>query len=455
MPASPPAQLRGYVRAVPATTGFVSSPIPEAETVTTSPGLRKAGGSMNVPQPRGVPVESTSPGRSVMMELSHSIATGGGPICSRTYASWRSSPLTYDCDADVLPVGKLVLRDDARPHRAERVEALSKVDLVVVELHGASADIVDHGVSEDVVERVLRPHVLGGLADHHAELDLVVDRKPVLAQRARGVAGHALDDVVVGRDDDVLARADDGGGQLGEIPAQLVGGNVVGILVAVARVVDARAEDRPRTNRMDDAVDLDRIARPSSCGALETSLPIPDQIEGVVVACGEDVVADLDATCHLRPREVLHDAHFSNSLAFGCLWRAIVQNCRVAAVRSGVLGGLACEPAGRALDVCCPVELRALDADTVRGRPRNERRDTASPGARDRGGAVGRQRLRAHDRIVDAEADVVDAFTVLRERAGDVALVIQRLHELDERISGVEVGEADARLGELFGVDDV
>ena len=115
---------------------------------------------------------------------------------------------------------------------------------------------------------------------------------------------------------------------------------------------------------------------------------------------------------------------------------------------------LACEPAGRALDVCCPVELRALDADTVRGRPRNERRDTASPGARDRGGAVGRQRLRAHDRIVDAEADVVDAFTVLRERAGDVALVIQRLHELDERISGVEVGEADARLSELFGVDD-
>ena len=94
VPASPRLTLRGYVRAVPATTGLVSSPIPEAETVTTSPGLRKAGGSMKVPQPRGVPVERTSPGRSVMMELSHSIATGGGPICSRTYASWRSSPLT-------------------------------------------------------------------------------------------------------------------------------------------------------------------------------------------------------------------------------------------------------------------------------------------------------------------------------------------------------------------------
>ena len=58
------------------------------------------------------------------------------------------------------------------------------------------------------------------------------------------------------------------------------------------------------------------------------------------------------------------------------------------------------------------------------------------------------------ERIVDAEADVVDAFPVLGERAGDVALVIQRLHELDERVSGVEVGEADARLRELFAVDD-
>jgi hypothetical protein len=121
---------------------------------------------------------------------------------------------------------------------------------------------------------------------------------------------------------------------------------------------------------------------------------------------------------------------------------------------SGALGGLVCEPAGRALDIGCPVELRALDADAVRGRSRNKRRNTASPGARDRGGAVGRQGLRGEKRIVYAEADVVDAFPVLGERAGDVALVIKRLHELDERVSGVEVGEAHARLREIFGVND-
>ncbi len=71
---------------------------------------------------------------------------------------------------------------------------------------------------------------------------------------------------------------------------------------------------------MDDAVDLDRIARASSGRALEASLPIPDQIECVVVAGGEDVVADLDATRHLRAREVLHDAHFlepSPSVVYG------------------------------------------------------------------------------------------------------------------------------------------
>ena len=51
---------------------------------------------MNVPQPAGVPVIRQSPGSSVMIELSHSIATGGGPICSPTSAYWRSSPLTWD-----------------------------------------------------------------------------------------------------------------------------------------------------------------------------------------------------------------------------------------------------------------------------------------------------------------------------------------------------------------------
>jgi hypothetical protein len=70
--------------------------MPLAETVTMSPGWRKRGGSMKVPQPAGVPVIKQSPGSSVITELSDSIATDGGPICSPTSALWRSSPLTRD-----------------------------------------------------------------------------------------------------------------------------------------------------------------------------------------------------------------------------------------------------------------------------------------------------------------------------------------------------------------------
>ena len=53
------------VLAVPCTTVLVSSPIPLADTVTTSPGSRNVGGIMNVPQPAGVPVIRQSPGSSV------------------------------------------------------------------------------------------------------------------------------------------------------------------------------------------------------------------------------------------------------------------------------------------------------------------------------------------------------------------------------------------------------
>src|SRR3990172_10369696 len=49
------------VRAVPWTTGLVSSPMPLAETVTVSPGIRNCGGSMNVPQPAGGPRYTESP----------------------------------------------------------------------------------------------------------------------------------------------------------------------------------------------------------------------------------------------------------------------------------------------------------------------------------------------------------------------------------------------------------
>ena len=43
-------------------------------------------------------------------------------------------------------------------------------------LHRARGDVVDDGVPKYVIERVFARHVLGVLADHHAELALVVHR---------------------------------------------------------------------------------------------------------------------------------------------------------------------------------------------------------------------------------------------------------------------------------------
>src|SRR5262249_15586895 len=73
----------------------------------------------------------------------------------------RLTPLAVDVrlDADLLPVGKLVLRDDTRAHRAERVEVLTEIGLTVVELDGTGADVVEDGVAEDVLERILASDV--------------------------------------------------------------------------------------------------------------------------------------------------------------------------------------------------------------------------------------------------------------------------------------------------------
>src|SRR5665213_483732 len=47
-------------------TGLLRRPIPAASTATTSPGLSQIGGLNRTPAPVGVPVEITSPGRSVV-----------------------------------------------------------------------------------------------------------------------------------------------------------------------------------------------------------------------------------------------------------------------------------------------------------------------------------------------------------------------------------------------------
>ena len=115
-------------------------------------------------------------------------------------------------DVGSTEIGDLVRGDNHRAHRHEGVEVLAEIGLASAalsfrELDGPGADIVEDGVAEDMVERVRLAHVLRSPADDHPEFHLIVDLEAV----------GPLDDAVVGGNDDVLARADDGGRELDEI----------------------------------------------------------------------------------------------------------------------------------------------------------------------------------------------------------------------------------------------
>ena len=88
-------------------------------------------------------------------------------------------------DREGLRVGDLVGGDEPRAHRAERVERLAADPLAVAELDVPGRHVVEAGVAEDVVERLLDRHVPCRPADHDRELRLVVD----LAGSARDPSG--------------------------------------------------------------------------------------------------------------------------------------------------------------------------------------------------------------------------------------------------------------------------
>ena len=95
---------------------------------------------------------------------------------------------------------ELVGGDDPRTHRAEGVEALAEVPLLMAHLHVTRGDVVDDRVAEDMVHRPRARDVAAAAPDHDRELGFVVD----LARR-RG-AGQA----------DGVMRADDALGELAE-----------------------------------------------------------------------------------------------------------------------------------------------------------------------------------------------------------------------------------------------
>ncbi len=74
-----------------------------------------------------------------------------------------------------MRVGNLVARHDVRPVRAEGVHGLRLVPLLRAdELQVARRHVVDHGVAEDVIERVLLRDVARRLADNDRHLHFVV-----------------------------------------------------------------------------------------------------------------------------------------------------------------------------------------------------------------------------------------------------------------------------------------
>ena len=123
-----------------------------------------------------------------------------GILCamSSVLNAWRSSPLFVMCRLTSWGVGDLVLRDDERPHGAERGPGLHLEEAgPSAGLEAPGGDVDEPGVAEHLVHRLLLRDVLRVRAHHDGELGLVVEDGG-LAVRAE-VDGIAVADDAVGR----------------------------------------------------------------------------------------------------------------------------------------------------------------------------------------------------------------------------------------------------------------
>ena len=139
-----------------------------------------------------------------------------------------------------LRIAELVGGDDVRAHGARAVEALALEPLAVRDLQIARADVVDHGVAEDVRERVGLGDVAPWRPDHDAQLHLPV---------------HLTGDGAIHRD--VVERTVHRGRGLREDDRHVwnlgLAVSRLGALLRVRRVVEAEAEDvleRPGNRRV-------------------------------------------------------------------------------------------------------------------------------------------------------------------------------------------------------------
>ena len=153
--------------------GLEMRPIPSISQVTTSPRLRKQGGSIPIPTPAGVPVMRMVPAGSVMP-------------CESSLTMWRilkntwsvtlfcrSSPLTKLL-MDSAGAGEFVRSDNDRPHGKKGIQAFSEEVLLVAVLDVPGADVVGHAVSEDVVAHIFLPDMERVPAQDNGQLHFII-----------------------------------------------------------------------------------------------------------------------------------------------------------------------------------------------------------------------------------------------------------------------------------------
>ena len=127
-------------------------PIPSTRISTTSPGCMG-------PIPEGVPVAMTSPGSSVMIREMNATRRRHPEDHITGVAVLPALAVQVSLHREVVRVGDRRL--DPGPQGRKGVEALGPGELAVFFLQIPGGDVVDAGVTQDVVPEVLLPRRAG------------------------------------------------------------------------------------------------------------------------------------------------------------------------------------------------------------------------------------------------------------------------------------------------------
>ena len=147
------------------------SPDPSILTSTTSPGLI-------LPMPDGVPVAITSPGSKVITSEIKLTTSSNPKIMSLVRADCLSLSVQISLKPQVIRVDI----GQSGPYRGEGVITLGPRPLAIRFLHMAFRDIVNTGVTQDIIPDPVLWHILRLFADNNAQFTLVVHARRIARQ---------------------------------------------------------------------------------------------------------------------------------------------------------------------------------------------------------------------------------------------------------------------------------